>query len=126
MMCVDDVKLEKGTLLHALWECPVVHHLQYRTKPYSAWETALDSIYLGHQNCLLSDKSEIKGIHLTELQILCLGIVSVSRLVLKHWKSFSEPVFMEWMNMLTKSTLDEIMLEKSLEKNNTHSQKIWE
>ena len=64
---------------------------------------------------------------MTKLQILCLGIVSVSRLVLKHWKSFSEPVFMEWMNMLTKTTtLDEIMLEKRLEKNNTHSQEIWE
>lgn len=79
----------RGTFLYALWDCPVIQPL---------WEEALlerglqPSLPRSPRLTLLCDQSLVSGLNKLKFKMLCTGLVSIIRLVLKKLEGQRDPI----------------------------------
>lgn len=118
--CQKDI----GTLLHCIWECPVI-------QPF--WKTVLDNLsnWLGRdiplcpRLCLLGDKTRALNTTNSEISVIMAGITTAARTILKHWKTPERPDLKEWVNAMAKTASYELMLNR-VDNRGKNTAAIWD
>lgn len=118
--CQKDI----GTLLHCIWECPVI-------QPF--WKTIVGNLsnWLGRdiplcpRLCLLGDRAQALNITNGEFAVIMTGITTAARTILKHWKTPERPELKEWANAMIKTASYELMLNR-MNNRNKNKAPIWD
>lgn len=104
-------KTEVGTFLHCVWECGLVNPFWVKVVDFlSNWSGS--AIPLTPAVCLLGDRSQIPNISKGTFSVIMVGLVIVSRVILRHWKTAVSPNLRDWTNAMVETTSYESMLHK--------------
>uniref|UniRef100_A0A3P9I561 Reverse transcriptase domain-containing protein n=1 Tax=Oryzias latipes TaxID=8090 RepID=A0A3P9I561_ORYLA len=100
---------ERGTFIHAIWECPLISRL---------WSKVLECIQgwiacelpKSARLCLLGDRKEVPLLSKTTFRVLNTGLVTCARLILKLWKEPQIPTLKMWKEKMIENSACEKML----------------
>lgn len=117
-------QIGRGTLIHALWECP---------KVFPIWDSVLSymqgwipgTLPKSPKLCLLGDKSEVPFLNKHIFRVLNTGLVTCARLILKFWKDPQTPTMKMWIEKMTENVACEKMLGRLHCKNEANSEQ-WD
>ena len=126
--CCWRCQREKGTFFHCIWECDLLQ-LFWRGVLKVLGDWMGKDLPVCPQLCLLGNRNSVRDINQVEFGILITGLITASRIILKHWKSTMLPELKEWLNLMTETASYENMLAgmsgQSL-KRNTAWQNLWQ
>lgn len=98
-----------GTFLHCIWECPLVAPFWAEAVDFlSEWSGEV--IPLTPVMCLLGDRSQIPTVPKKLLSVIIVGLITASRVILRHWKTAVSPNRREWMDAMVDTASYESML----------------
>ena len=90
-------KTEVGTFLHCIWECRLVKPLWIQVlEILSSWFGS--EVPLRPMLCLLGDRSQIPNISKCTFSVIIVSLMTVCRVILRHWKETKAPDLKEWVN----------------------------
>lgn len=102
-------QIAKGTLIHALWECPVISAFWSSVLSYmQGWLSC--NLPKSPRLCLLGDKSEVPMLNKHTFRVLNTALVTCARLILKFWKDSHAPTLKMWKERMTENSACEKML----------------
>ena len=70
------------------------------------------AIPLTPELCLLGDKSQIPNISKGAFSVIMVGLITASRIILRHWKTVERPDMTEWVDAVVGSAFYESMLNR--------------
>lgn len=117
-------KTEVGTYLHCLWECSLV--TPFWTKVLgvlSAWSGS--EVPQTPELCLLGDRSQMPNVTKGAFSVIMVGLVTASRIILRHWKTTVCPELNDWIKSMADTASYESMLNNLKGDRDTDWDSFW-
>ncbi|KAF7657710.1 hypothetical protein LDENG_00023230 [Lucifuga dentata] len=100
-----------GTFLHCVWECFLIRPFWAEVlEILSGWYGS--KIPLTPSLCLLGDRSQMPNISKRAFSVIMVGVVTASRIILRHWKTTRAPHMKEWVAAMVETASCESMLNR--------------
>lgn len=116
---------ERGTYLHAMWECPQVFPL---------WKNVLE--FIGNwlqcilptspRLCLPGDRTTVPNLNKFKYRILKSGLLTCARLILRCWKEPQTPTMEMWKIQMMETAAYEKKMLMRLNGGNEATNEQWE
>uniref|UniRef100_A0A3P8RWJ4 Reverse transcriptase domain-containing protein n=1 Tax=Amphiprion percula TaxID=161767 RepID=A0A3P8RWJ4_AMPPE len=106
----------QGTLMHALWECPLVFPIWNNVLSYmQSWLSC--NVPKSPRLCLLGDRTEVPLLNRHSFRVLNTALVTCACLILKLWKDPHSPTLKMWKEKMTENVACEKMLGRLTSRN---------
>ncbi len=91
-----------GTLLHCIWKCTLVAPFWVKVVDFlSEWSGV--TVPLTPAMCLLGDRSQIPNASKRTFSVIMVGLVTASRVILRHWKTVVSPSLKDWLDAMVET-----------------------
>uniref|UniRef100_A0A3Q0S1N1 Uncharacterized protein n=1 Tax=Amphilophus citrinellus TaxID=61819 RepID=A0A3Q0S1N1_AMPCI len=109
LIACSNAEKQKGTLLHALWECPRVSPIWNSVLSFTGGWLKF-KLPESPRLCLLGHRSEVPQLDKAAFRVLNTGLVTCARLILMLWKEPRTPTLKMWRERLIENAACEKML----------------
>lgn len=100
-----------GTFLHCIWECTLVAPFWVEVVDFLS-EWCGSAVPLTPVMCLIGDRYQLPNIPKGTFSVIMVGLITASRVILRHWKTAVSPNMREWLGAMVETASYEAMLSR--------------